>query len=168
MPVGQTDRLQSSPAIGGPFVVVHAALTQAVFPAGSAELVILGAPAGLVSPGAAILNVGTVRFMPPGSRQNLGGQATLGMGFSLGIAASLWPWYVYEGQSGAIALWVRRNDAVNDVDVIADCTVWPLLAAAEADAARPVERSRVGRVAVQPYRTPHDAVGLGAEAGRIL
>ncbi len=168
VPLGEVDRLVTSPALPGPFVVVHGMLRFGFFPGGSAELLILGAPHGLVTSPAGVLNAGTVRFMSPGLRQNVAGFPTIGTGLGLTNEVAFWPWYIYEGQSGALGLWVRRNDLFNPVEVLADCSVWPLVRAEEGDVAREVATSPARRVDVRGYRLPHDSVGVGPASGRVL
>lgn len=127
VPVGEADRLVSTSAIPGPFVVVHASVIRSAFPSCTAELLILGASGLREVSGGALPNVGGGRFMPAGERQLEEGQAMLGLGFAQTVAVTLWPWTIYEGQSGAIGLLVRRTNALNLVEVVADCSVWPLV-----------------------------------------
>lgn len=116
--------VNTGPALPGPFLVV--ALDMGFGPGGSsggAELTILTAPRRQVFADVDLMVIEGVRFMRQFPEGRKAGTLEIGDPLFIGGSPYLWPWYVYEGAVGYLALWVSGEFGV---DATVAVTVWEL------------------------------------------
>lgn len=112
----------------GPLLVVAILVSSASSTSSSAEVTVVRAPISVTPTAAGRLVVQGDRVMEQRPGEFFGGAWTIGDGSGRGGAIIFWPWYVYEGEAAALALWARNNSAsASPTDWAAAVTVWPLV-----------------------------------------
>lgn len=126
------DAVVSSAVIPGPFLVVGALLWTSADLTSGALLTVVGAPINVNA-------VAGVRLPISGVQLFAGGPSFVGSldpdpigdASGRGTHIAYWPWYLYDGDSGALALWVR-NPGIGTMRWWAAVSVWPLVREDEA------------------------------------
>lgn len=116
----------SSPMIPGPFLVVGVQIGGRSVGDSSILVTVTGAPARFVGGAGERLSPHGAVLSPQGPPQLLLGIPTIGYVDQLSRPIRLWPWYVFTGDVGAVALWVRGHGGLFAKDVSVLVSVWSL------------------------------------------
>lgn len=151
---GPVGGVVSTPMIRGPFVVVAAKFGFKGTSGASAALSVVGSPLREVF-GVDRLPVRGIPVIERGPAINVAGSAVIGDPRLYPGRTYHWPWYVFEGTEGALALWVWKDLAVATIEVHATVSLWYL--------------ARTGAEAVGPSRVVARPAGQYREvAGRLV